>query len=142
MNHKKLNNNAFTLTELLIAVVIVGILAGFGIPSYTKAINRAKEKDAVFNLRIIAEAVKMYITREGGPPADLADVNAINTTLTLSIIEQQGNAYTCRQAVNYTCNSINSAGWIVRFEMPGGSNGLVYCTNAACPSCSITGCPY
>jgi len=46
----------FTLTELLVIVVIIGIIAGFAIPGYNKAIDKSNERDAI----LIAKRVEGY----------------------------------------------------------------------------------
>jgi prepilin-type N-terminal cleavage/methylation domain-containing protein len=40
------NNKGFTLIELMIVVVIIGILAALAIPRFSQASDRAKEKEA------------------------------------------------------------------------------------------------
>ncbi|MCK5082180.1 MAG: type II secretion system protein [Candidatus Omnitrophica bacterium] len=134
MHPKKTNIFAFTLTEVLIAVVLLGVVAAFGVPNYTKGVNRSKEKDAVANLEMIRETVRLHISREGGtPPLALANVAAINSTLQLNIIEQEGNTYACLVQNIYTCQATNTAGWQVQFRLD---------TNDGDVSCSIaTTCP-
>ena len=136
--HPKIKN-AFTLTELLVTIIILGIVAAFGIPNYTKSINRAKEKDAQFNLEIIREAVRLYMVREvsasnpTGVPPNLANVAAINSTLNVNVMEQEGNTYACVAAGTYTCRATNSAGWQLSFAL-NSNNGAVFCSIATCPS--------
>ena len=50
----------FTLTELLIVVVIIGILASISLPVMTKTIEKAKTAEAVANLNLIRIAEKSY----------------------------------------------------------------------------------
>ena len=135
MTYKQQNNSAFTLSELMIAVVLVGLIAAFGIPSYTKAVNRAKEKDAISNLELIREAVRLYMSREGGAtPAVLADVDAINTTFYLNILEQEGNTYSCTAVNIYTCLATNADGWQIEFRLDT-NNGAIFCSaGPACPT--------
>jgi len=53
-------DKGFTLVELLIVVVIVGILAALGLPQFTKAREHAMGKEAIVNLKLIAAAEKIY----------------------------------------------------------------------------------
>jgi prepilin-type N-terminal cleavage/methylation domain-containing protein len=56
---------AFTLIEILIVIIIIGIMAGIGLPQYLKAVEktRASEADVVF--RNIAEYLSQYVLRYG-----------------------------------------------------------------------------
>ena len=47
----------FTLIEILITIAIVAILAGIGLPSYTRYVTRSKIQEATTNL--LASRVKM-----------------------------------------------------------------------------------
>ncbi|MCK5180599.1 MAG: prepilin-type N-terminal cleavage/methylation domain-containing protein [Candidatus Omnitrophica bacterium] len=140
MHPKKTNIFAFTLTELLIVVVLLGVVAAFGVPNYTKGVNRSKEKDAVANLEMIRETVRLHISREGGtPPPALANVAAINSTLHLNIIEQEGNTYECLVQNIYTCRATNKCPatsvtiWQVQFQLDT-NEGDVSCSFATCPT--------
>ena len=117
----------------MIVVVLTGLIATFGIPSYTKSFNRTKEKDAIANLELIREAVRLHMSREGGVPPDLANVGAINTTLYLNILEQNGNTYQCEDLNIYTCRATNADGWQIQFRL-NTNNGAVSCSIAACPT--------
>ena len=50
----------FTLLELMIGLVIVAILASIAIPSFSKAIEKTKIKDAQTTLSAIYSAEKIY----------------------------------------------------------------------------------
>ncbi|MBU3911928.1 MAG: prepilin-type N-terminal cleavage/methylation domain-containing protein [Candidatus Omnitrophica bacterium] len=50
----------FTLTELLIVVVILGILATLALPMLVKAIEKAKVGEAISNLNLIRTGQKIY----------------------------------------------------------------------------------
>ena len=133
--------SAFTLIELMIVVIILGIIAGFGIPNFSKSQARVVEKDGVYNLGTIASAMEMYRVRnEGDYPGlpGLIDTAEINTTLNLGIIEQ-GIAYVCltNNAVNphtFRCTaSPVDYGWSVRVTES--VNGVPFCAPPG------TGCP-
>ena len=51
---------AFTLTEVLIVVMIIGIMAAMAIPGFNKSMENAREKEARTALVAIYNAEKMY----------------------------------------------------------------------------------
>jgi prepilin-type N-terminal cleavage/methylation domain-containing protein len=51
---------AFTLVELMIVVVILGILAGVAIPAFTRYVKRAKTSEALGNISKIYQAEVVY----------------------------------------------------------------------------------
>lgn len=58
---QKIKDNAgFTLTELLVVIVIIGILAGLTIPKYLKTTTRAKATEAKLMLREIYNLQRAY----------------------------------------------------------------------------------
>lgn len=50
----------FTLVELLVVIVIIGVLAGIGIPTYRGFIQRSYEAATLAELQAISMAVKFY----------------------------------------------------------------------------------
>jgi type II secretion system protein G len=63
--HKIRNNKGFTLIELMIVVVIIGILAALAIPRFSKASDRAKEKEADGILKQIYTLQQTYYAQNG-----------------------------------------------------------------------------
>ena len=55
-----MNKKAFTLLELLVVVLIIGILAGIALPQYQMAVGKAKYAELKENTRVITEALQRY----------------------------------------------------------------------------------
>jgi type IV pilus assembly protein PilA len=63
----------FTLIELIVVVVIVGILAAIAIPVFLGQRAKAADARAQANVREAASAVNVYFTEEGDAPGNAAD---------------------------------------------------------------------
>ena len=62
---RKSGMGGFTLMELLITVVILGILVGIGYPQYTRYITETRRSDATINLTRIAALQEKFFTECG-----------------------------------------------------------------------------
>ncbi|NQT46531.1 MAG: prepilin-type N-terminal cleavage/methylation domain-containing protein [Candidatus Omnitrophica bacterium] len=71
---------SFTLIELLIVVLIVGILATVALPQYTKVVNKAKWAEAVSMLGTIRKMALIYYTEHGNPSTTYYHLNGVNKT--------------------------------------------------------------
>jgi prepilin-type N-terminal cleavage/methylation domain-containing protein len=69
-NKMKRKNKAFTLIELIIVVVIIGILALVAIPRYFANVTKARREQAYANLGAIRQAALGYYAVYGTYPAD------------------------------------------------------------------------
>lgn len=78
------------LLEVLIVIVIIAILAALAIPTFTKTVETAKDKEAWTNLRLIRTGEKIYRLENPyyypypGFPAE-SDVADINVNLKLQL---------------------------------------------------------
>lgn len=55
-----MTSRGFTLVELLVTVLIVGILAAFGVPQYLKTVENSKADDAASLVAIIGTQNRIY----------------------------------------------------------------------------------
>ena len=60
MNKRHNVLKGFTLVEVMVVVIIIGVLAAIGIPQYTKTLEKGKMREAEANLYTMYMAEKMY----------------------------------------------------------------------------------
>lgn len=73
------NRRAFTLIEMLVAVVILGILTAIAIPIFNGITDNANIKAFESNHAIIVSAINMYISAHNGEyPRTVADLTDNN----------------------------------------------------------------
>ncbi|HYH78456.1 MAG TPA: prepilin-type N-terminal cleavage/methylation domain-containing protein [Longimicrobium sp.] len=71
------NNKGFTLIELMIVVVIIGILAALAIPRFSKASDRAKEKEADGILKQVYTLQQTYYAQWGSYATSVNDLQTV-----------------------------------------------------------------
>jgi type II secretory pathway pseudopilin PulG len=79
-------------------MVIISIIAAFGIPNYAKSIGKARARDAINNLCIIHASNVVYKIRNDeniSSPDPLSNPADINSKLGLNIIASGGTKYSC-----------------------------------------------
>jgi prepilin-type N-terminal cleavage/methylation domain-containing protein len=70
---------AFSLVELAIVVIIIGVLAAFGIPRMLQSVERAKAAEAFKYLSAVRAAQERYQARQGTYAADLTSLDMQQT---------------------------------------------------------------
>ena len=76
MRHLR-NSKGFTLIELMIVVVIIGILAALAIPRFSKASARAKEKEADGILTPVYTLQQTYKAQNGAYATAVTDLEKV-----------------------------------------------------------------
>lgn len=71
MHARKMVRKGFTLVEILIVVVILGILAAIVIPQFTNASTAAKASSVTSQLQTIRSQVELYKNQHNGVAPDL-----------------------------------------------------------------------
>lgn len=61
----KRTNKGFTLVELAVVIVIIGVLAAFGVPRFREAVERSKAGEAFNFLSAVRSAQERYHSRQG-----------------------------------------------------------------------------
>jgi type IV pilus assembly protein PilA len=110
------NNKAFTMVELMVVVLIVGILAAVAVPLMSGRIDSAKWSEAKSAMGTIASAIRSYAAEKGNftTAPSLADVGIANNDLDGTYFTHA--AYVITSAANasgqvsfvITCTAANS----------------------------------
>ena len=118
----------FTLIELLIVVAIIGILAAVAIVNYMSAMNKARQRRTMSDIRAIATAWE----------ARAADVRSYNAAGTFTYPDTPIDAATLQQLLTptYTRTLPVSDGWGTAFEFamdaaPGAGAATTYAIRSA-----------
>lgn len=64
----------FTLVELMVVVMIIGILVAIAVPTYARHREEAEKRACQANLRILEGAIAQYRAVNGSYPAELDDL--------------------------------------------------------------------
>lgn len=84
MNHKT-TKKGFTLVEIMIVVVIIGLLAAMAIPAFNKVRATSQDKAVTNNLRQYASAAQQYMLDEG--VAQVTASNIVGVGLHISVLD-------------------------------------------------------
>jgi prepilin-type N-terminal cleavage/methylation domain-containing protein len=68
----------FTLVELAVVIVIIGVLAAFGVPRFIKSVERSKAAEAFEYLASIRTAQERYLAQNGTYATNLTDLDIVN----------------------------------------------------------------
>lgn len=63
-------SKGFTLVEIMVVVVIIGLLSAIALPSFSKARKQSQFVVLLNELRIFGDAVELYIFEQGAFPED------------------------------------------------------------------------
>lgn len=148
-------HKAFTLVEILVTAVILGLVAFMVIPNFTTAINRSYAQDAMHNL-IAIYAAQQYYYQNNNSVYCTSSCNTylnINTNLNLSIAPTGGVSYNCNPAAGTCASTPCCVATNTNFTMQvvlgnaintGSVSAPQYCSGTLNPCCTGSGsgnCP-
>jgi len=79
MKNRKYSAQGFTLVEIMIVVVIIGLLAAMAIPAFNKVRQASREKAITNNLRQLSAAAQQYMLEKGVNTVAYTDIVGTTT---------------------------------------------------------------
>jgi|GEM_PF-6849179 len=142
------NNQAVTLIEVLVVVVLMGIIAGFGMTGYYKSQERAHLSTAETQLTMLAKAQAMYFVRQETyyPPSGwgtVDDSDMIEDALHV-FLPESGFDYWCEDTLDeatYRCvaqrqgQPVSGQAYEVVLERDSDGNETLECRDGTVKAC-------
>ena len=146
--YKKSKENklaGFTLLEIIIVVIIIGVLASIALPNYNRTVERSRLAEAVNTLKIIKDAQSRYAAQTGDYAGSLTNLGNLDLNVTSS-----GKFFTFNVGLgsganpddggdevigNATRNSLASGagGYSAGYEIQVKESGNFSCSGSKCP---------
>jgi type IV pilus assembly protein PilA len=79
-------NSGFTLVEIMIVVVIIGLLAAMAIPAFQKVRANSQDKAVTNNLRQLSAGADQYFLESGATVINSASLVGTNSTQYVKVI--------------------------------------------------------
>ena len=125
-NLKKKLQEGFTLVEILIVVVIIGILAAIAIPTYFNYVEKAYASDAHTQIKTIFEECKIWRATHSDYPSDVDEmIQEDASNISQSTLLKWQFEINLTQSTETTSGIEGSIIATSTEEMPGGSDKKV-----------------
>lgn len=132
MFSKMRSKKGFTMVELLVVLVIIGILAAVAAPIYIANVKRAKAAEAVAVMSLVRQAERNYYASTGSYTADIPDITAALPTgldIDVGVAQYFSNA----------CYTVDVGGTSARFAGPGAVDFIVKVDGSDSVTATATG---
>ena len=107
MNKSLQSTQGFTLVEIMIVVVIIGLLAAMAIPAFQKVRTSSQDKAVLNNARQLAAAADQYFLENGVSTVDQTSlIGATNYVKALNLVANETYPASFTQGITITINGI------------------------------------
>jgi type IV pilus assembly protein PilA len=103
-------HSGFTLVEIMIVVVIIGLLAAIAIPAFQKVRQSSQDRAVLNNARQLAAAADQYMMENGTSLAAYGDlVGSTNYVKSLGLVASETYPTNFTQGVTITITGVSGA---------------------------------
>ena len=133
---RRKEEDGFTLVELLVVMLILGILAAIAIPAFFSQRDKGYDSDAKANVRTVQTAIETYATDNGGAYTGATETNLADIEGTINDIAAEVELNPAPGADTYTIVGTSDSG--TTFSVSRAATGdLTY----TCSAGGDGGCP-
>ncbi|HBU08287.1 MAG TPA: hypothetical protein DEA99_03640 [Candidatus Omnitrophica bacterium] len=143
MTRERTANKGFTIIELMVALIIIGVLVSLAIPGFSRTKERAFDKEAQIGLNLITAGEKMYRAKIGSyyPSSGTVDKSDIEDNLQLDLSSSSWEYnITGLGGTNFNATAVRNgpASWSRQWLI--NATGDLSCV-PTCASCEPNVCP-
>lgn len=136
LHHNNSRRQGFTIIELLVVVTLIGLIAAFTIPDYSKAVDKSHERDLILQGTTVHGANLIYQAQNGGywVAANETNLATINSNLNISLLAQDGSTFNYNSDGSTFTFDGSWGGFTVRVTQAPLSATNPSCGGGTCPS--------
>lgn len=101
------HSDGFTITELIITIVIIGILSSIALPNYFKNFQKARQNEATTIVTQLQNAIVSYVDENGIHPKGWKNINEVSAIMTPSGPANTQESFTWLTLANSNCREAN-----------------------------------
>lgn len=122
----------FTLLEVLIVVIIIGVLVAIALPQYTTTLEKSKSAEAVANVGSLKAALDRYWYQDGSISTTITDLDidnpnsVTNKLYTYTITDNGTDATTRNYTVTATRTTADGTTYTVQWIQTDNNTGKLY----------------
>jgi type IV pilus assembly protein PilA len=132
------DESGFTLVELLVVMLILGLLAAIAIPSFFNQRNKAKDSSAKEAVRTAETAMETYATDHDGKYTGVAATDLQTIEPSLNDVGARLTIPVAATDTTYTVRVTSDAASANKFDISRTATGV---TNLTCTTAGTDGCP-